>query len=227
LQAESSRHDHGCAELFVHIAKNLFFLSLLAVVAPAGGAHAEPMYVIEQLVVGVNSAPAGEADRVATIKSGDRVELLDRQGDEVQIQLPNGATGWVKASYLSAQEPLQKRLQDSTAEAEKLKQDLRRLQSQLAARVAAGTRAAAVSSPSPPASSVPTAGPTSAGIAAPAPLGPVRDASPLMTRQEQPGEAPWVWTLGSSAAALLVGFVAGWRMLDRRIRRKYGGLRIY
>ena len=27
--------------------------------------------------------------------------------------------------------------------------------------------------------------------------------------------------------ALIAGFVLGWRMLDRRIRRKYGGLRIY
>ena len=27
--------------------------------------------------------------------------------------------------------------------------------------------------------------------------------------------------------ALILGFVIGWRTLDRRIRKKYGGLRIY
>jgi len=37
----------------------------------------------------------------------------------------------------------------------------------------------------------------------------------------------WLWILGSSAVTLCLGFILGWRTLDRRIRRKYGGLRIY
>ena len=212
-------------------------LSLLAAACAPTGVRAESMYVIEQLVVGVNSAPEGAGDKVATIQSGDRVELLDRQGDEAQIQLPGGASGWVKASYLSAQEPLQKRLQDRTAEVEKLKQDVSRLQSQLAERVAASARLPATPAPRSPPQAQPPAAQNAAGTsptptlaAAPAPSGDngqVRDASPLMTLPEQPGPAPWLWVLGSSAAALVIGFLAGWRVLDRRIRRKYGGLRIY
>jgi hypothetical protein len=37
----------------------------------------------------------------------------------------------------------------------------------------------------------------------------------------------WAWLIGASLGTLVAGFVLGWRMLDRRIRRKYGGLRIY
>jgi hypothetical protein len=37
----------------------------------------------------------------------------------------------------------------------------------------------------------------------------------------------WGWLAGAALLALAAGFVLGWRMLDRRIRRKYGGLRIY
>jgi hypothetical protein len=37
----------------------------------------------------------------------------------------------------------------------------------------------------------------------------------------------WAWVIGAAAVALIVGFLLGWRMLDRRIRKKYGGLRIY
>jgi hypothetical protein len=37
----------------------------------------------------------------------------------------------------------------------------------------------------------------------------------------------WQWALGFCLLGLIGGFVLGWRMLDRRIRRKYGGLRIY
>jgi uncharacterized protein YgiM (DUF1202 family) len=225
----SSRHDYGCAELFtgsrgrepVHIAKKLSSLAFLVALTP-GGVRAEPMYVIEQLVVAVNSAPAGAGDRVGTIKSGERVELLNRQGDEAQIQLPTGASGWVKAAYLSTQEPLQKRLQDRTSELEKLRQDVSRLESQLAARPAA----AAVTSNAPGSGST-AASPAPSGTPASSESGPVRDASPLMSPAEQSSEAPWLWVLASSAGALIVGFIAGWRMLDRRIRRKYGGLRIY
>jgi hypothetical protein len=219
---------------------------VLAFAAPAVQAG-DPLYVIEQLVVSVSSAPGGEGDRVGTLKSGDRVELLDRQGDEAQIQLSNGTSGWVKASYLSTELPLQRRLLDRTAEVEKLKQDISRLQSQLAARPisatrptlpAAGTNAGAAGpAASAGGTSVLTAGGTTAGrvpatttAASPPPTpanGSVRDPASFMGPEDPTGQPPWVWVLSCSAVALGLGFVAGWRMLDRRIRRKYGGLRIY
>ena len=37
----------------------------------------------------------------------------------------------------------------------------------------------------------------------------------------------WEWVVGACVAGLLVGFLIGWRALDRRIRKKYGGLKIY
>jgi hypothetical protein len=37
----------------------------------------------------------------------------------------------------------------------------------------------------------------------------------------------WKWVIGASLVALAVGFAIGWRTLDRRIRKKYGGLKIY
>lgn len=37
----------------------------------------------------------------------------------------------------------------------------------------------------------------------------------------------WEWTVIAALLALAGGFVLGWRVLDRRIRAKYGGLRIY
>jgi hypothetical protein len=37
----------------------------------------------------------------------------------------------------------------------------------------------------------------------------------------------WEWVVGAAALAFVLGFLLGWRALDRRIRKKYGGLRIY
>ncbi|MGP8032877.1 MAG: hypothetical protein ACLPQ6_01940 [Steroidobacteraceae bacterium] len=42
-----------------------------------------------------------------------------------------------------------------------------------------------------------------------------------------PVRGAWEWLVGAALLALAGGFVLGWRVLDRRIRRKYGGLRIY
>jgi hypothetical protein len=107
--------------------------------------------------------------------------------------------------------PLQRRLAERTAEVEKLKQDVSRLESDLAAaRVAASMPAPAAE----PAAASPAAAEHDAGFFMTPPA-------------DQPHRALWPWALGWSAGALVVGFALGWRMLDRRIRRKYGGMRIY
>ena len=248
-------------------------LSLVALAA-APAIHAETLYVIEQLVVNVNSAPDGSGERVATIKSGEGVEVLDRQGDQIHVHLPIGTEGWVRKAYLSADEPLQHRLTERTAEVEKLKQDVARLQGDLAAARAGGrggaqgaaqTNAAAGSLPRAGANATPRAAavpqtnsaaatkvpPTlpkapTATAATPAPG--AGDTSPstsetntvntavdpaagepayFMTPPEGPARPVWHWALGSFVVALGLGYALGWYVLDRRIRRKYGGLRIY
>lgn len=229
----------------------LIVVALALTVVATGVRAAESMYVIEQLVVGVTSAPGGEGARVATIKSGDRVDLLDRQGEEAQIQLPDGTSGWVKASYLSAELPLQRRLQDQTAQVEKLKQEVAHLQSQAkaAALPPAGSVPATGSATAAPDSSPGTrrSSPAAAGTAgssdvatattAASPTGQsdsqgnppsatTRDPSPFMGG-DSTAQPSWMWVVACSLLGLALGFVAGWRVLDRRIRRKYGGLRIY
>jgi hypothetical protein len=43
----------------------------------------------------------------------------------------------------------------------------------------------------------------------------------------QPAYGAWGWLVATALLALAAGFLLGWRLLDRRIRRRYGGLRIY
>jgi Bacterial SH3 domain len=221
-------------------------LLLLPVLAAASATHAETAYVVEQLVVNVNSAPDSTGERIATIKSGDAVEVLDRQGDQVHVHLTNGTEGWVRKSYLSADEPLHVRLSERTAEVEKLKQDVTRLEGELAA-AKTGTRvkpggaqantsvgspgaaapAAAASAPTAPASASASAPTPGAGDPAAATEQPAHDPPYFMTPPDSPARPVWHWALGSFVVALGLGFLLGWQVLDRRIRRKYGGLRIY
>jgi hypothetical protein len=201
------------------------WLAALALAAAVPLARAETVYVIEQLVVGVNSTADDTGERIASIKSGDKVELIERVEEQAHIRLPSGTEGWVKASYLSSDPPLQQRLDARTQEVTKLKADVTRLESELKAVRLAATTAPA---PAPPPVSAPTPPPA-----------PVTDANPgaapapgnrnSMFNNESRVKAgpPWTWIAGVGAVSLLMGFALGWRMLDRRIRAKYGGLRIY
>jgi hypothetical protein len=221
-------------------------LLLPGLAAAASAAHAETAYVVEQVVVNVNSAPDATGERIATIKSGDAVEVLDRQGDQVHVHLTNGTEGWVRKSYLAADEPLHVRLSERTAEVEKLKQDVTRLEGELAAAKGAphgkpgsaqtnttgGSPAtvsppAATNSPAAPASPATPSSTPGAEDPAAAAEQPTHDPPYFMTPPDSPARPVWHWALGSFVVALGLGFLLGWQVLDRRIRRKYGGLRIY
>ena len=218
-------------------------LFLLPALAAAPVIHAETLYVVEQLVVSVNSSPDAAGERVASIKSGDAVEVLDKQGEQIHVRLASGTEGWVRKSYLSAEEPLQHRLGQRTAEIEKLKQEVTRLEGELAAaRTAARGKPGGAptgpgaGSPASPTASTSIPGSTSAPVTASGDPPRAEDAASdptahepayFMTPPEAPARPVWHWALGSFVIALALGFALGWQVLDRRIRRKYGGLRIY
>jgi len=200
-------------------------------------AHAETLYVIEQLVVSVNASPDGSGERVAQIHSGDHVELIERQDDLAHVRLASGEEGWVKASYLSSSLPLQDQLNVRSQELERVRQDNTRLEAELAsARIAAAVESAkaasAVARPAPTSAPSVTANSSVGSGESPNASSPAADAQPtepslFSPDPFMPKRPRWVVALGLSLLALIVGFVLGWRMLDRRIRAKYGGLRIY
>ena len=201
------------------VARGVLTLALAA----ANVSQADTTYVIEQLVVGVTATADADSERVGQVKSGDKLEVIEREGDETHVKLANGKDGWLKSSYLTNDPPLQTRLTERTTEVEKLKQetDRQRQESEkqrqeadklkqdvtrLEAEVAAARVAHTATSDSPPA--------------------PVHE-TVFLRDPERPSSISWPVLVGVAAVMLLVGFAAGWRTLDRRIRQKYGGLKIY
>jgi hypothetical protein len=175
-------------------------LAALAATLFGARVHAESLYVIDELIVGVSSTADESGERIGSIRSGDRVEVLDRHDAYARVRLSSGAQGWVKSAYLSAAAPPQRQERAQILELERLKSEVAKLQDEVSS-----ARAAA------PLARAPAADPSAATAA----------------ERASPGRPSWQWALGCWLLALLAGFVLGWRMLDRRIRRKYGGLRIY
>ncbi|TLY85765.1 MAG: TIGR04211 family SH3 domain-containing protein, partial [Gammaproteobacteria bacterium] len=185
---------------------------LLLCAVASNAVRAEELYVIEQLVVSVGSAPDGSGERVASVRSGDALEVLERSGDWVHVRTGSGREGWIRASYLSAEEPLRPRLAQRTAEVARLKEDVSRLQAQLAAARS-------------PASAAPVGGPTAptAALTAAVAAEDAAAAPPALfaAAEEENPRRVWPWALGAGLLALCVGFALGALVLDRHIRRKY------
>jgi hypothetical protein len=65
----------------------------------APGVSAEEAYVIPRSVAVVNTTAAVRVE-VATLRHGDRVEVLERLRTWARVRLPDGRTGWLDASAL-------------------------------------------------------------------------------------------------------------------------------
>ncbi|HEY1492156.1 MAG TPA: hypothetical protein VGF35_05990 [Steroidobacteraceae bacterium] len=187
-------------------------LALLGLLAATAAGAGEPLYVVEQVIVSVNGSADGSGERIASLKSGERVELIERAGESVHVRLADGKEGWLRAIYLSGDAPLKPRLAQAEAEVTRLQAQVSRLQGQLTAATNARHETQGAAPPPAPAAAEETVPAPEGMFATPAPPAPVR---------------AWAWALGAGCAGLGLGFVLGWRILDRNIRRKYGGLRIY
>ena len=199
--------------------KWLIALSLTLLTARVTAATA---YVSDELVLGVYSEQNNQGQRLTTLHSGASVETLAVNGDFTQVRLNDGTIGWVKSAYLTNQEPAVvriKQLQDeldrsrattpalaeaaARSELEQLKRELAAKQTELMAANAALT---------PPGGST-----VAAGGARAATMG---------SRTAVSSARAWI-EVAAALASLVVGFCLGYVTLARRIRHKYGGLKVY
>jgi hypothetical protein len=183
-------------------------LAALLLALPVGIAAAATAYVSDELVLGVFAEENSQGQRLATLHSGTSVETLAQNGDFTQVRLADGTTGWVKSTFLTANEPavvrikrLEEELDRSRATTPALaeaaaRSEVGRLKLELAAKQSELDAARAGRPPA---------------VAA------VSDAAPR-----------WPMLVAAGVAAgLAAGFCLGYATLARRVRRKFGGLKVY
>ena len=196
-------------------------LAALLLALPSSVAAAATAYVSDELVLGVYAEENNQGQRLATLHSGSSVETLTQDGDFTQVRLSDGTTGWVKSAFLTVNVPAVvriKRLEEeldrrrattpalaeaaARSEVERLKLALAAQQTELNAARAGGSAIAAAPAPAP------APGPLSALQAAVAPRWPIIAAA-------------------SAVVGLACGFWLGYAMLARRVRHKFGGIKVY
>jgi SH3 domain protein len=201
----------------------LFFL--------AASAHADPLYVSDKLVVNVYVEANQDSAKVATLESGDAVEALEKIDAYTHVRLPDSREGWIKSSYLSAQVPAIVRLKElektagttpssqltsmqtaaalMTEELKQMKEQNAALQTELAAKQAA------------------TAGPPHISAPTIAATQPVKDETSSPATRSTALSLGWGFTAALAIGTAALGFLVGYQVLARKIRRKYGNVKIY
>jgi hypothetical protein len=204
-------------------------LALLLFAMPGAAQEEQPapeprrLYVSDKLVLNVYSEPEQAGSRVATIETGDVVEELERGESFVRIRLGDGREGWVGSNYLTGDAPAAVQLRElqrqqkgaaqavdkkAAEEIARLKKESESLQAQVKQLQAAAASAPAVADDG----VLEGAGPAPQQLAAVAPA--------------NAGGPTWAWVLAVLGAAA-VAYAAGYQTLASRIRKKFGGLRIY
>jgi len=189
--------------------------ALLLALLAARGATGATAYVSDELVLGVYAEENSQGQRLATLHSGARVETLAQNGDFTQVRLSDGTTGWVRSAFLITKEPAVVRVKQLEEELDRTRattpalaeaaarSEVERLKQELASKQSELEAA------------------RSGGVATPAP-------APAPPALSQTTVSRWAAMAGIAAAiALGCGFWLGYATLARRIRRKFGGLKVY
>jgi hypothetical protein len=220
--------------------KWLAALLLALLLAPlAARVTAATAYVSDELVLGLYAEQNNQGQRLATLHSGASVETLSVNGEFTEVRLNDGTTGWVKSAYLTTREPATARVKQleeeldqrrattpalaeaaARSEVQQLKRELAAKQSELdglrgASAEPAGAGAASLA----PGGSASLGGRASPGDSA----SPGRAVTGISTVPSAP-----LWTWGVAILlALSCGFWAGYATLARRIKHKFGGIKVY
>lgn len=199
-----------------------------AVDTPAAAPQAAQIrYVSDKLVLNVYAEPDQGSGRIATIQTGDVVEEFERSGNLVRVRLESGLEGWVGANYLTSDEPAAVRLRELQREQKTANRGVEK-EKALAAEIAAlkkentslrgqvdQLKSAAAASPPAPANEhvqIMTAN--------------AADVVGEQTAVASDGGGLWAWIVAVILTGAL-GYASGYQTLARRLRRKFGGLKIY
>ena len=178
---------------------------------------AETAYVTDDLRLGLHAAEDTQDEPFLTLERGTELEVLARISSFANVQTLDGAQGWVNSDYLVAEKPPSLGTSDVEAALEIMRAEL--------ADAESGLQAADFQTELPGQNSL-TRRANQDVIESLAQL--QRETQFYEARMEDyRGSVPLKWAVSALVVALLSGFVAGMWCLDRLIRKRHGGFRVY
>lgn len=184
----------------------------------AFSATAETVYVTDKLLLGMYPEPGATGKPQKTLVSGSQLEQLERITNYARVRDKDGAEGWVKSAYLVTEIPPRLRLTELQQRNEELGEQTVFLQKQLAEAQSQASQLQAKLKETQQE------------------LEQQNTSLQQMSQQNQQFlkrlstdgyTVNWSWALAAVLVSLGLGFLFGLSWLDRRIRKRHGGFRIY
>jgi len=189
----------------------IFFLS-------SGVLHAETAYVTDMLQLELYETMEQTGRPLKRLRSGDSMEILQREGRIARVRLKDGETGWVKSLYLVDKEPARTRVNKLEKETAAASETIAALEKKL------GDRDAQLQSLQ---ASQEGSLDTEQVIQAELEDLRIQNADMQSRLNAYVGNVPMSWLFVALIVALGLGFFGGWYFIDRRSRARHGGYRIY
>lgn len=180
--------------------------------------HAETVYVTDMLRLNLHETPEMDTRAIRSLRSGDRLDVLDRMSSRAKVRTEDGTTGWVKSLYLVQDEPARTRVNSLEDQNKRLQKDVESLSGRLGSAEAQLNDATAEQSAE-----------MEKIESERVELETLREQNAsLSSRLDSYGYSlPLRWMLLALLAAIVGGFAGGFWFLDRRIRSSHGGFRVY
>lgn len=181
-------------------------------------AAAETAYVTDNLRLGLHQAEDTSDRAFRMLESGQALEVLSRDRNYANVQLPDGVQGYVKAAYLVDEKPAKLIVAETIAERDALAAELEETRQAFAGPAATiqglKDEAAALQSQLDSAESQ---------------IVELQEenASIQGMKERYKGSLPLSWVAGATAVCLIGGFLLGLWWVDRQSRKRHGGIRIY
>ncbi len=201
-----------------HMPRPLLLLTcLLAALSTGqafGASEGDVVYVTDELRLGLYATEETTGRASRTLLSGARLTVLERALMSIRVRTDDGDEGWVKTAYIVTAEPARSRLARVEAEAEAV---AGRLAESEAALAAAGSELETLSA---------ELAEAQAGIIE-LPALQAENAELAAALNEGGTRVPLLWLIIAAVISALIGGLIGYWLLDRRVRSRFGGLRVY
>jgi len=181
-------------------------------------AAAETAYITDNLRLGLHQAENTSDRAFRMLESGQELEIISRDRNYANVQLPDGARGYVKAAYLVDEKPAKLIVAETAAERDALIAELEETKQAFAGPAATIQRLKDE-----------VAGLTSTLADADSEIADLKkeNASIQGMKERYKGSLPLTWVAAAIGVCLIGGFLVGLWWVDRSSRKRHGGIRIY
>lgn len=178
----------------------------------------ETAYVTDNLRLGLYEAEDTSGRPMRMLESGQAMEVLSRDRNYANVQLPDATEGWVKTAYLVDDKPAKLIVAEITAERDALLAELEETKQAFAAPAATieALRNDALAFDTQLAES-------NSRVSALE----EENASIRGLKEQYKGSLPLSWVAIAIGVCLIAGILFGMWWVDRQSRQRHGGIRIY